>query len=383
MGTEAEVIVVGSGPAGTAAVLDLVRAGHDVLWLDRLPGARPKPCAGGLTPKAAARLRADVSPVVRERTPVIRMSWRGYRASDFRGSDDVCLLTHRPELDDWHRGLACAAGAVITPVRRLLRLRQDTQGVSLTVLDERDTVCTWRARWLIAADGAHSPVRRLVLGQGAVPVAVALEGLLARDVCRRWPGMQFDFGEVAGGYGWLFPKGDHVNVGLYCWHPGVTLGQPQLLDYARRTLGSDALTDIQGYPIATHGDQLPLSAGRVLFAGDAAGLAEPLLGEGIYGALLSGQQAAAAVLNEDAASVYARQMARWRLELRHTRQITRLFYGTLPLAFGVLTHLLKSPLMEGAAAGLTLVQSKRRWLTAAAARASSPACSQTSGGRRD
>ena len=375
---DAEVMIVGSGPAGTAAALDLVRAGREVLWLDRPPGARAKPCAGGLTPKAAARLRADVSPVVRERTPVIRMSWRGHRASDFRGSDDVCLLTHRPELDAWHRELALAAGAVITPVRRLLRVRQDGQGVSLTALDDQDGERTWRARWLIAADGAHSPVRRLVLGQNAVPVAVALEGLLAREECRRWPGMQFDFGEVAGGYGWLFPKGDHMNVGLYGWHPGVTLSQPSLLAYARRTLGSDALTHIQGYPIATHGDQVPLSAGRVLFAGDAAGLAEPLLGEGIYGALLSGQQAAVATLDEDAARVYQRLMARWRLELRHTRSLTRLFYGTLPLSFGVLTHLLKSPLMEGAAAGLTLVQSKRRWLTAAAVRASSPAYSQTS-----
>src|SRR5690606_36114534 len=158
-----------------------------------------------------------------------------------------------------------------------------------------------------------------------------------------------------GGYGWLFPKGDHVNVGLYCWHPGVTLGQPQLLDYARRMLGSDALTRIQGYPIATHGDRVPLSAGRVLFAGDAAGLAEPWVGEGRYGPLRRGQRGAVAVASEEAAQGCGRLMARWRLELYHTRQVTRLFYGTLPLAFGVLTHLLNSPLMEGAAAGLTLV----------------------------
>ena len=371
---EAEVIIVGTGPAGAAAALDLALAGRDVLWLDRT-AARAKPCAGGLTPKAVARLRGDVSPVVRERTPVIQMSWRGHRASAFRAREDVCLLTHRPELDEWHRGLVRAAGIQVTPVRRLLRVRQDDRAVSLGVLDEQGTERILRARWLIASDGAHSPVRRLVLGQSAMPMAVALEGLLAREDCRRWPGMQFDFGEAAGGYGWLFPKGDHMNVGLYCWRPGATLGQPQLLAYARRTLGSDALTHIQGYPIPTQGDRMLLTAGRVLFTGDAAGLAEPLLGEGIYGALLSGQHAALAVLSHDAAQIYERLMARWRLELYHTRQVTRLFYGTLPLAFGALTHVLKQPLMEGAAAGLTLVQSKRRWLTAAAARASSPAYS--------
>src|SRR5690606_2208474 len=154
---DAEVMIVGSGPAGTAAALDLVRAGREVLWLDRPPGARAKPCAGGLTPKAAARLRADVSPVVREHTPVIRMSWRGHRASDFRAGDDVCLLTHRPELDAWHRELAFAAGGRITPVRHLLRVRQDDDGVTVAALDEGGIERIWRASWLIAADGAHSP----------------------------------------------------------------------------------------------------------------------------------------------------------------------------------------------------------------------------------
>lgn len=359
---DTHAIVVGAGPAGAAAAYCLAAAGLPLIWLDRPAHARAKPCAGGLTPKALRLLPADPACVVRERTREVLMSWRGYRTSSFQAGSDLCLLTHRPEFDRWHRQQAQQAGAELLHCDALVGVRQHGDGVALTVRHDGQ-LHTYRALWLIAADGAHSPVRRLVCGQPVQAPAIAIEGQVATQDCMRWPAMQFDFGTVAGGYGWLFPKGDHINVGLYSWRQGAGLGQAALAAYARRQLGTDQLTAVQGFPIATQGAQLRLTAGRVLFTGDAGGLAEPLLGEGIYGALLSGRHAALALMDAgDAAQRYEQLMMPWRHELARTRPLTRLFYGTLPLAFGALVHGLRRPVTTGMADGLTLMQSWQRWL---------------------
>ncbi|WP_245932428.1 geranylgeranyl reductase family protein [Isoalcanivorax indicus] len=383
---DADVLIVGAGPAGVAAGLDLVRGGLSVLMLDRPDGSASKPCAGGVTIKALQRFRIDITPVVRETVCAIDMSHAGRWPDRFSAASTVCLMTHRPELDQWHREAAVAAGVQAATLHGLARVAQHGDGVSVTGKDGQ----VFRGRWLIAADGAHSPVRRMLLGQPRGVAAVAIEGLLDRAQCgAEWPGMQLDFADQPGGYGWLFPKGDHVNVGLYSRNGqrhGVS--RERLLDYARRRLGSDALTGIQGYPIPVNGDQRRITAGRVLFAGDAAGMAEALLGEGIYGALLSGQMAAAALLGApqgvpEVAARYQALMSSWRRELRVTRHLARAFYRTLPGGYALLRLGLHRPLMQGFAAGLTLVQSKRAWLSPGAADDRPPGYRQTSGGRPD
>ena len=368
--TEAEVLVVGAGPAGAAAALDLARVGVSVLMLDRPAQARAKPCAGGVTIKAAQRLRFAIAPVVRESVSAITMSHRGLWVDHFAAAAPVCLMTHRPELDAFCLTQARQAGAALEHIPGIARVEQDglhtADGAGRVTLIASDGQA-FRARWLIAADGAHSPVRRLLLGQPHGATAMAIEGLLPREalIDVAWPGMRFDYASQAGGYGWLFPKGDHVNVGLYT-HCGAThaISRERLLAYSRARLGSDALEAVQGYPIPVRGDQQPLSAGRVLFAGDAAGLAEALLGEGIYGAVFSGQMAAAAILGAgDVAASYQRNLQSWRRELAVVRRLARVYYRLLPAPYALLRMGLHKPLMTGFAEGLTLVQSKRRWLT--------------------
>ncbi|MCH8543018.1 MAG: geranylgeranyl reductase family protein [Alcanivorax sp.] len=396
--TDAEVVIVGAGPAGAAAALDLARAGVSVLMLDRPAEARAKPCAGGVTIKAAQRLRFDITPVVRETVSGITMSHAGRWVDHFEAAAPVCLMMHRPELDDFCLRQACLAGATLLRIPGIARISQDS--VSAVDGEGRVTISasdgqTFRARWLIAADGAHSPVRRLLIGQPGGAMAMAIEGLLPREqvVDRPWPAMRFDYASQAGGYGWLFPKGDHINVGLYT-HCGTrhAVSRERLLAYSSERLGSDALEAIHGYPIPVRGDQQPLSAGRVLFAGDAAGLAEALLGEGIYGAVLSGQMAAAAILGgggmgsdrgRNVGAAYARSLQSWRRELRLTRWLASAWYRLLPAPYALLRMGLHKPLMSGFSEGLTLAQSKRRWLTPDTAAGRRRAYRQTSVGRRD
>lgn len=353
---EVNVVVLGAGPAGAAAALDLARAGVEVLLLDRQAFPRAKPCAGGVTIKAERLLRYDLAPVTRARVTLLQMSLYEKRRTDFQGRGDMVVMTHRPELDALAVAQAREAGAKFMIVGALQRLQQDAETVTLQCGDQRI-----RAKWLIAADGANSPARRLLLGNTGAPGAVAIEALLPRARCQQYPATGFDFGTLRNGYGWVFPKGDHVNVGLYVRKQGkATPTREALADYARRRLGCDQLEHIQGFPIGTQGYRLPPAAGRVLFAGDAAGLAEPLLGEGIYGAILSGQHAATAiVMGHHVAATYEALMQSWRHELAGIHKLAKLYYKFLPLSFGVLKYGVRQSVVDGFAAGLTIGQCKR------------------------
>lgn len=351
---QADVIVVGAGQAGCAAALDLAAAGRRVLLLGK---PQAKPCAGGVTVKAIRRLRFAIDSLVRERPLQLDLSLNGWRPLHWSLADPMCVLVERAELDDFCLTQARAAGADYHAIRQVTDVRQNVTGVTVTT-----DLGTFKADAMIAADGAHSPIRRLVVGGEKAAGAYAIEAKLPREKASHYPGMQFDFQAAKGGYGWLFPKGDHINVGLYVSHlRGHLPDRDALKDYARKQLGSDDLDAIQGYPLGTRMGRLLPAAGRVLFAGDALGATEPLLGEGIYGAILTGQLATAALLEhpQNPAAAYRTSLAEWRREVIWLNRIARLFYHTTPLAYGGLHHLLRDSLTRGYAAGLTPLQSSR------------------------
>lgn len=397
-----DVIVVGAGQAGCAAALDLAVAGRRVLLLDK---PQHKPCAGGVTVKALKLLRFPIDDLVRERPLQLDLSLNGRRRLQWPLAQPMCVLVERGELDARSLKQARLAGVEYRSIHAIEHVRQTMTGVTLGVDGE-----TLTADYLIAADGAHSPLRRLLIGGEKAGGTYAIEARVARNMARHYPGMTLDFAATTHGYGWLFPKGDHINVGLYASRmSGALPNRAALQGYARHALGVAAtdLTDIRGYPLGTRMGRLHLAAGRVLFAGDAAGSCEPLLGEGIYGAILTGQLAAASILKEKslkakgletrgmearnlkasdraapavaarpnaaslvvkntasnsasadkAGTVYTNACAAWRREVIYLGHIRQLFYAALPLAYGGLHHGARRRLTLGYAAGLTPLQS--------------------------
>jgi geranylgeranyl reductase family protein len=296
-----DAIVVGAGPAGSTAALRLSRAGASVLLLDRERFPRDKPCGGGLTERAVKQLPISVDPVVEEVVDRFELGFR-YGTRFVRGGErPLVLMTQRRRLDAFLAEQAAAAGA---------DFRDDLR---VTAVEGEGTVrfdgSAAHADVIIGADGVNGLTAR-ALGFGDRRHGVALEGNVSYVHARedRWRGRAVvELGTVPGGYAWVFPKGDHVNVGVGGWH---TEG-PRLRKHLERAclgygIPYERLESVRGYRLPMRRAGETSRRGRVLLVGDAAGLVDPLSGDGIYEALLSSRLAAEAVLAGDLESYGAR-----------------------------------------------------------------------------
>ena len=288
--------VAGAGPAGCAAALALAQKGLDVVLLEKHPLPRYKTCGGGVVARARLLLPDVTLPALQRPCRTIELGFgkAGQHLTVVR-SEPILFTAMRAELDNLLSQAASQAGARImaaTPVRGLSCdegfVELETAGGSL------------RARFVIAADGAQSTVARLA-GWRPLPrgcPALEYEVFLQEPGLHAWgERARFDFDAVERGYGWVFPKRDHLSIGLFT----VNRGGLNLREAMERYIRFLGIGDIQR--IERHGWLVPLTPrrdaparGRILLVGDAAGLVDPVTAEGITHALLSGQMAAQAIL---------------------------------------------------------------------------------------
>ncbi len=290
-----DVIVVGAGPAGSTAAHRLARAGASVLLLDRARFPRDKPCGGGLTLRAVRQLPVDVGPVVEDTVDRLRVGLSHRRSFERRSSAPLALMTQRKLLDAFLVERAVEAGAEFRDGSRVTAIEQPDGGVEVEAEGRR-----FASRLALGADGVNGVTGRL-LGSEGFTHGVALEGNASyeRVSRQRYGGrLVLELGIVPGGYGWVFPKGDHVNVGVGGWErEGPRLRQHLDRFCAEHGLAAGDLTDVRGYRLPLRGPASVLASGRVALVGDAAGLVDPLTGDGIYEAALSANLAVAAVLD--------------------------------------------------------------------------------------
>jgi flavin-dependent dehydrogenase len=150
--------------------------------------------------------------------------------------------------------------------------------------------------------------------------------------------LTFDFAAVADGYGWVFPKGDHLNVGIYAYSTAGGVTRNRLLDYVKQKIEVEDFDHVTGQYLGMGAGAEdvefvePALRDRVVLVGDAGGFVDSLTGEGIYGALHSGQAAAQAILSvirgEDTlADAFARGVADYRQTLRFSTRAAAAFYA--------------------------------------------------------
>ena len=353
-----DALIVGAGPAGSTAAFLLASYGLKVALLDRRDFPRPKLCGGLLTWKTIRLLETvfHITPRTLAENGVLRHAIREYRVSGRcrrgvrRTLDHPLHLVDREAYDHFLLQRAISAGADFHSGKAvasvdLARCEVATQNAE-----------KWTGRFIIGADGVHSRVRRTLLHARKIAeprhpgLAAALECVVPRQ-----PGAFPDhpsiyYGFIPWGYAWSFPaKG------------GQILGIAALKSKAGRRIRAGFrdflahldLEDTNPLPIRAHaipyGNYLDTPGNaNVLLAGDAAGVADPFLGEGIYYAHRSGQLAAQALIEsrskpESAAGLYRDGLRRViHPELRYARAGRQIIFS-LPssLYYPVLTALLR------------------------------------------
>ncbi len=364
---EAEVLVVGAGPAGSAAATHLARAGVDVLVLEKGSFPREKVCGDGLTPRGVRqllRLGVDIGGEGWKRTRGVRAVCGGREAvvdwPALGRYPDFGLTRTRHDFDDLLARHAEAAGARLRTGTRVTGPVTDRTGriVGVTAAGEDGAApVTYRAPVVIAADGASA---RTAVGVGRHrdprrPVATAarryyLSPALAQDdYLRFWADLRFPgTRDALPGYGWIFPLADgRVNVGVYAL-PHRSHGPVDL----RASFGA-WLADLPeqwglddgsaGSPLRSAA--LPMGLNRhpqyargLLLVGDSAGMVSPWSGEGIAQAMESGEIAA------DTVALALTRPAGPRREqaLRHyPAEVARRWGGHYRLAGAVADHVVR------------------------------------------
>ena len=308
----AEVAVVGAGPSGSAAAAWAARSGREVVVIDAAEFPRDKACGDGLTPRAMVELgRLGLGEWLDG-----HIRHHGLRMAGF-GADvevrwpgpsfpAVSSAVPRTELDDRIRKVAEESGAGMLLGRKAVGVSQDTAGrVDAVLLDDGTRV---RCRWLIVADGARSPLGRILGRQWhqQTVYGVAVRGYLASPrSAEPWISSDLELrspdGQVLPGYGWIFPLGNgEVNIGV-----GALATAKRPADVALRTLirsYSDLKRADWGFrepPRAMASALLPMGGAvsgvagpNWMLIGDAAACVNPLNGEGIDYGLETGRLAA-------------------------------------------------------------------------------------------
>ncbi|MBI2168364.1 MAG: geranylgeranyl reductase family protein [Actinobacteria bacterium] len=304
---DTDLLVIGGGPAGAAAAVCGARAGLSVTLHDRATFPRDKTCGDGLTIDALRRLeRMGLDPeavgVWQPVAEAVLHSPSGRRVALPLPTDGQFIaVTPRRSLDAAVLDLARQAGAKVAEGSAVTAVEHGDDSVVARFSDGAVT----RARWVVAADGAYSPVRRL-LTPGRAPELGRFHAFRQyfSGVADRRIHVLFD-ADLLPGYVWVFPlPSGRANVGFgILRHEGVPtrylaglwrdlLERPRL----RAVLG-DAVPEgrVAAWPIPAHLSPGNLAYGRVLFAGDAAAVTDPMTGEGIAQALATGEAATHAV----------------------------------------------------------------------------------------
>ena len=310
-----DVVVVGGGPAGAAAAIELARAGRDVVIVDRASFPRDKCCGDGLTADAlrhleALGLRPSSVPSWNRVDDVWVRAPSGHtvRLPLPRGRGQFAVVARRADLDSALLDVARAAGAKVYDGHALTDAVDRGDHIALEV----DGIGTVTARFAVGADGMWSPVRKALgcsrsgyLGEWHA-FRQYFTGVSPR-AAEMWVWFEPD---LLPGYAWSFPLSEGcANVGFGIRRArGVPTRHmndlwPELLrrPQVRAVLGEAARPEgpHKAWPIPAGIDHAVLATGRALFVGDAAAATDPMTGEGIAQALLTGRLAARAITVSD------------------------------------------------------------------------------------
>lgn len=286
-----DVIVVGAGPGGTTAARGLAQNGLRVLLIEKEKIPRYKPCGGGLTAKVKNVLDVDFSSAVQDTITQVSVAYGDMR---MRTQPVTAWCVMRDQFDALLTEYATRAGATFRDDAPVSKIIFDGTGAEVTTRSEK-----LRARFIVGADGVNGIVRKAMRIAPHKDFSVALEAEMDAPsaALEEWRGtLHMDYSALPWGYAWIFPKAEHLSVGIGSILHTVR-GLNIRTELARYIASEPSLK--KATERFTRGYRIPISRGygkyhapHAVLVGDAAGVVDPFTGEGIYYAIRSGQIAA-------------------------------------------------------------------------------------------
>ncbi len=337
-----DVIVVGMGPAGASAAYKLSRAGLSVLALEKQTHPRYKVCGGGLSARIKDILPSDFEDVIEDTVNRMIFSYGPEEQYIVETSTPMAYMVMRSRFDKWLVEKAQHAGTEIHESEPVTTLTHQSDCVEVVTASNK-----YQARVVIGADGALSIVAQQLFPNRHLQKIPALESEILSP-----PPHSHDYSNTAlislnaakKGYGWIFPKKDGLSIGVGEFVRGMSRPKRSFRQFSQdepSLVGYEIPTPL-GHPIPVF-NRTPgvtdqhwnggLVHGRAILVGDAGHLVDPLLGEGIFYAVRSGQLAAANIITalrkpQPHFEGYEREVIReFGEEFRIASRLSRLVYG--------------------------------------------------------
>ena len=290
-----DVVIAGAGPGGSVLAMLLARGGVRVLALEKKRLPRRKTCGGGLTGRALQELPYGTDEFINSGCRLARASYGGRTVYELKSERPIMNMVERDVFDHFLAQQAIQAGAVL---REGVRFR-NFHGRPGNIIIET-SAGPLKARLVVGADGASSKVARVMglWGDRRFLAAVEAETDPIRDHYEK-QFAEFDFGVIPGGYGWVFPKRTSASAGLCTY----IMDSKNLENNFRRYLEEKGVSPKRVrcigrglIPYRTNFRKAKFSTPFGLVIGDAAGMTDPITGEGLYFAFKQARLAAQSVI---------------------------------------------------------------------------------------
>ena len=327
-----DVIIIGAGPAGSMAAIEVVKSGLSVAIIEKVSLPRRKVCAGGLVKRATQQIPSDINYPIDQQCHNIALRIDSANIHFSQQRENLVTMVCRSAFDMALAAHAKSLGVVVMDNTKVTRIHPEIHHVQVETAQTK-----LQAKYLIFAEGATARLSNQFWSDERVLLPSLEADVYVSDV--QFQALKnnatFDFGCIQGGYGWIFPKGDHFSIGLAVMNKNANVQLQQAFDAYLHKLGIEnpvSIKNRKGFVIPLTPRQEPLMKGRMMLVGDTAGLVDPITAEGLSHAIQSGRGAGSALVTafenpEKVAHIYHTATIQPILdELRVARLIAKIIY---------------------------------------------------------